>query len=76
MAEPSKGDKVEWNTSQGRTSGTVEEKLTSETRIKGQRIKASKDDPKFKVRGDKTGAVAAHKADALEPKDQRWWPAT
>jgi Hypervirulence associated proteins TUDOR domain len=65
VAEPSKGDKVAWNTSQGRTTGTVEEKLTSDTRIKGQEIKASEDDPKFKVRSDKTGAEAAHKAEAL-----------
>jgi Hypervirulence associated proteins TUDOR domain len=68
VAEPNKGDKVEWNTSQGRTSGTVEEKLTADTKIKGQKIKASKDDPRFKVKSDKTGAEAAHKADSLERK--------
>ena len=68
MAEPKQGDKVEWNTSQAGTTGIVEEKLTSDTKIKGQRIKASKDDPKFKVRSDKTGAEAAHKPDALKPK--------
>ena len=46
----------------------MEEKLTADTKIKGQRIKASKDDPRFKVKSDKTGAEAAHKADALERK--------
>jgi DUF2945 family protein len=60
-----KGDKVEWNTSQGATKGVVEEKLTSATEIKGHEVKASEDNPKFRVRSEKTGAEAAHKPDAL-----------
>jgi Hypervirulence associated proteins TUDOR domain len=68
VAEPKQGDKVEWNTSQGRTTGKVVSKLTSDTQIKGQKIKASKDDPKLKVRSDKTGAEAAHKPGSLKEK--------
>jgi Hypervirulence associated proteins TUDOR domain len=30
------GDRVEWNTPQGKTRGTVNEKLTSETEVGGQ----------------------------------------
>jgi hypothetical protein len=62
------GDKVEWKTSQGRTQGTVEKKQTSETKIKGHEVKASKDDPQYIVRSDKTGAKAAHKPEALKKR--------
>lgn len=36
-----KGDKVEWNTPQGKTSGTVKRKLTSRTEVGGQTVAAS-----------------------------------
>jgi heme-binding NEAT domain protein len=61
-----KGDHVEWNTSQGTTSGTVKKKLTSPTKIKGHEVKASKDNPEYLVESDKTGAEAAHKPRALK----------
>ena len=63
-----KGDHVEWNTSQGKTSGTVQKKLTSPTKIKGHEVKASKDNPEYLVESDKTGAEAAHKPGALKKK--------
>ena len=70
MAEKNlrKGDAVEWNTSQGTTSGTVKKKLTSPTKIKGHEVKASADNPEYLVESDKTGAEAAHKPGALEKK--------
>jgi hypothetical protein len=61
-----KGDKVSWNTSQGKTHGKVKRKLTSDTKVGGQKISASKEDPRYLVVSDKTGKEAAHKADALE----------
>jgi hypothetical protein len=64
----SQGDKVEWNTSQGRTSGKVKKRVTSKTRIKGHEVKATKDDPQYVVESDKTGAEAAHKPGALRKK--------
>jgi hypothetical protein len=60
-----RGDRVEWNTSQGKTSGTVVRKLTSPTAVKGHEVKASDENPEYLVRSDKTGAEAAHKPDAL-----------
>jgi hypothetical protein len=63
-----KGDEVEWKTSQGKTSGTVKRKLTSETEVGGHTAKASEDDPQYLVESDKTGAEAAHKPDALKKK--------
>lgn len=64
----SKGDKVEWETSQGTTSGKVEKKVTGRTKIKGHEVKASEGDPQYVVVSDKTGAKAAHKPSALKRK--------
>ena len=60
-----KGDKVAWDTPQGETHGVVEKKLTSETHIKGHKVAASKDNPEYLVKSDKSGKEAAHKPDAL-----------
>lgn len=63
-----KGDKVEWNTSQGKTNGEVVKKQTSDTQIKSHKVSASEDDPQFIVKSDKSGATAAHKPEALTKK--------
>ena len=65
MAEPKKGDKVSWKSHGGEAHGTVEKKQTSDTKIKGHTVKASKEDPQLIVKTDK-GAKAAHKPDALK----------
>ena len=59
------GDRVEWNTPQGKTRGTVKKKLTSDTQVGGQKINASEDDPRYFVESEKSGKEAAHKPDAL-----------
>ncbi len=59
------GDKVEWNTPQDKTRGTVKKKLTSETNVGGQKINASNDDPRYLVESEKSGKGAAHKPDTL-----------
>jgi hypothetical protein len=61
-----KGDKVEWETSQGKTVGAIKKKLTSETQIKGHKVAASKDNPEYLVESDKSGAEAAHKPESLK----------
>jgi hypothetical protein len=43
------GDKVEWNTPQGKTRGKVKKKLTSSTEVGGQKINASDDDPRYLI---------------------------
>ena len=60
------GEKVEWNTLQGKTRGTVKKKLTSRTEVGGQTIAASEEDPRYLVQSEKSGKEAAHKPDALE----------
>jgi Protein of unknown function (DUF2945). len=59
------GDKVTWNTSQGKTEGKVVKKQTSPTKIKGHEVKASKDNPEYLVESAKSGKRAAHKPDQL-----------
>ena len=63
-----KGDKVEWSSHGGKAEGKVEKKLTDDTKIKGQQIRASKDDPRYLVKSEKSGAKAAHRAGALKKK--------
>ena len=43
----------------------MEKKLTSPTEIKGHGVKASKENPEYLVKSDKTGAEAAHKPESL-----------
>lgn len=61
-----KGDKVEWHSAQGPVHGTVKEKLTSPTHVKGHHVNASSDSPQYLVESDKTGEEAAHKPEALK----------
>ncbi len=62
------GETVTWGTSQGETHGKVEKKITSTTKIKGHTAKASKDNPEYVVKSDKTGAKAAHKPEELKKR--------
>jgi hypothetical protein len=61
-----RGDKVEWETSQGKTKGTVKKKVTKPMKIEGHAVKASKENPQVLVESDKTGKQAAHKAKSLK----------
>ena len=65
------GDRVAWNTPQGKTTGKVRRQLTADERIanagqKGTKVTASEDDPRYLVESDKTGKVAGHKPGSLE----------
>ncbi|WP_419815343.1 DUF2945 domain-containing protein [Glacieibacterium sp.] len=64
--EPKPGDKVEWDSSGGHSVGKVVKKITSPTSIKGYKVAASKDNPEFIVKSDKSGAEAAHKPGSLK----------
>lgn len=60
------GDKVFWNTSQGRTTGHVVKKQTTPTRIKTHKVAASPEHPEYIVESDKSSKKAAHKPSALQ----------
>jgi hypothetical protein len=63
-----KGDKVEWKSHGQNVKGTVEGKITHNEQAAGRKVRASKDDPQYRVTSDKTGADAVHKSDALRRK--------
>ncbi|HEX5861236.1 MAG TPA: DUF2945 domain-containing protein [Nocardioides sp.] len=62
----SQGDRVRWETSQGTTSGTAEEKRTQPFHHDEQKFNASDDEPYWIVKSEKTGATAAHKESTLK----------
>jgi hypothetical protein len=55
-------DRVAWQSSGG---GSVEQKLTSPSKIKGHEVAASEDNLEYLVRSEKWGKIAAHKPSAL-----------
>jgi hypothetical protein len=59
-----KGDKVEWDSSGGHSTGKVVRKLTSPMTIKGHKVAATKGHPEYLVETEE-GKRAAHKAEAL-----------
>ena len=61
-----KGDKVEWDSSGGHSTGKVVKKVTSTTQIKGHKVAATKDEPQYIVESEKSGKQAAHKAESLK----------
>lgn len=66
-----KGDKVEWETPQGKTVGTIVKRLTEPTEIKNHHVAASEENPEYLVESDKTGAQAAHKPESLKKVKSR-----
>jgi hypothetical protein len=68
MAKFSKGDKVSWKSHGSEAEGEVEAEITTETEAAGRKVKASKDDPQFLVKSDKSGGEAVHKPSALKKR--------
>jgi hypothetical protein len=62
----SKGDKVTWQSHGSTAEGTVQRKITSDTKAAGRQVRASEDDPQYEVKSDKSGGTAVHKPDALK----------
>jgi len=65
VAELRRGDRVSWETSQGRTQGFVVETKTRDFEFAGRHFAASADEPAYIVESDKSGDMAAHKGSAL-----------
>jgi hypothetical protein len=65
MSDFKKGDKVKWKSHGGEAVGTVERKITEETEAGGRKVKASKDEPQYLVKSEKSGGTAVHKPGAL-----------
>jgi hypothetical protein len=63
-----KGDRVTWSSHGGTAEGEVIEKITSDTEAAGRTVRASADDPQYRVRSDNSGGEAVHKPSALRKK--------
>lgn len=58
-------DHVSWNSEAGRVSGRIVRVHTSDVSYKGYVHHASKDDPQYEIKSDKTDHIALHKGKAL-----------
>jgi hypothetical protein len=59
------GDHVRWNSEAGFVSGRIIKVHTRATEYKGYRRHASKSEPQYEIKSDKTDHVAMHKGSAL-----------
>jgi len=60
------GDHVKWNSEAGYVSGKIIKVHTRDFDYKGYTHHATKDDPQYEIKSDKTDHVAAHKRRALK----------
>jgi hypothetical protein len=59
------GDHVEWNSEAGRVRGTIKRKVTAPMKFKTYTVRASKEEPQYLIKSDKTEHLAMHKGSAL-----------
>lgn len=63
------GAHVRWNSEAGHVSGRIVGIHTSDFDYKGYTHHASKDDPQYEIKSDKTEHIAVHKGTALSRVD-------
>ena len=64
------GDHVTWNSEAGQVSGHIVRVHTTDANYKGYVHHASKDDPQYEIKSDKTDHIAMHKGKALRRLDR------
>lgn len=69
MAKFGIGDHVRWNSEAGMVSGKIIKIHHTDFDYKGYRHRASRNDPQYEIKSDKTDHVAAHKEAALTKID-------
>jgi len=62
------GDHVTWNSEAGHVSGTIVKIHQKDFDYKGYTHHASKEDPQYEIKSDKTDHIAVHKASAISKK--------
>lgn len=60
------GDHVEWNSEAGFVRGTIKKKVTVPMKFKTYTVRASKEEPRYLIKSDKTDHLAMHKGAALK----------
>ena len=63
-----KGDEVSWRSHGATVEGEVVEEITKDTEAAGRTVRASDDDPQYRVRSDNSGKDAVHKPGALRKR--------
>jgi hypothetical protein len=59
------GDHVRWNSEAGHVGGTIVKVHTTDFDWKGYRRHASRNEPQYEIKSDKTDHIAMHKGTAL-----------
>lgn len=62
------GEHVTWNSEAGHVSGTIIKIHTRDFDYKGYTHHASKEEPQYEIKSDKTDHIAVHKTSALSKK--------
>jgi len=62
------GDAVRWNSEAGEIHGKVVKVHTHDVEFLGKTRRASREEPQYEVKSDKTGHLAMHHGDALKRK--------
>ena len=62
------GEHVTWNSEAGHVSGTIVKIHKRNFDYKGYTHHASKEDPQYEIKSDKTEHIAVHKTSALSKK--------
>ncbi len=65
VTELKKGDRVGWKSHGGTARGEILKKITEDTEAGGRTVRASKEEPQYLVRSEKSGGEAVHKPGAL-----------
>ena len=60
-----RGDHVSWNSEAGRVRGRISRVITTRIMFNGYTVHASKDEPQYEIKSDKTDHIAMHKGSAL-----------
>jgi Hypervirulence associated proteins TUDOR domain len=60
-----RGDHVSWNSEAGRVTGRIVKVHVADVDYKGYVHHASKDDPQYEIKSDKTDHVALHRGRVL-----------
>ena len=68
--ELKRGAKVEWSYRGATVRGKVVRKLIAPADVGGRRANASRDDPRYVVRSEKSGKEVAHRAAVLRPVER------
>lgn len=67
----SRGDRVSWRSHAGTAVGTVTRKITGRSKVAGRTVDASREEPQYEVKSEKSGGTAVHKPESLHPKRGR-----